>query len=232
MVSQHRFDPAAQRVRALLDEGALGTLVVGHAQVPWWRSQKYYDSGEWRGTWDLDGGGVLMNQSIHQIDLLQWFMGPVKTITAYTDTRVHHMETEDVAVAILRFTSGALGTITATTGAYPGLATRLEILGNQGSAVIEGDELAYLHLARDEKVAASAYGSNARTVPAPKENASTASDPAAQGYRAHALQIADLVRAIRDDGTPLLEGNGARHAVEIILGVYKSARSHKEVVLV
>src|SRR6266568_1001923 len=231
VISQHRFDPATRQVYDLVEEQAFGRLVLGNAAVPWWRSQAYYDSGEWRGTWELDGGGVLMNQAIHSIDLLQWLMGPVKSVFAYTDTLVHRMETEDVAVAVLRFASGALGTITATTGAYPGVSTRIEILGNQGSAVIEGDELAYLHMARDEQAAAGAYGSNARTAPAPKENTSTASDPAAQSYRAHALQIADLVRAIRNDGTPLLEGNGARHAVEIILGIYESARTHKEVVL-
>lgn len=230
VISQHRFDPAAQQVRALLDEGAFGRLVLGHAQIPWWRSQAYYDSGDWRGTWRLDGGGVLMNQSIHWIDLLQWMMGPVKRIAAYTDTLAHRMETEDAAVAVLRFASGALGTITATTGAYPGLATRLEIFGDKGSAVIEGDELGYLHLARDEREAVGAYGSGAKTSRTEPHESAAASDPGALAFRSHALQIADMIRAIREDGTPLVDGHAGRRPVEIILGIYEAARTGREMV--
>jgi UDP-N-acetyl-2-amino-2-deoxyglucuronate dehydrogenase len=229
VISQHRFDPATQQVKALIDEGALGRLVLGNAQVPWWRSQAYYESGDWRGTWRLDGGGVLMNQSIHYVDLLQWLMGPVRSIRAYTDTLVHRMETEDVAVAVLRFASGALGTISATTGGYPGLAARLEFLGDRGSAVIEGDELAFLHLARAEQGAAGAYGTSARTSKAGAS--SVASNPAAQSSASHALQIADMIRAIREDGTPLVDGYAARRPVEIILGIYESSRTGQEVVL-
>src|SRR6202140_5080872 len=107
VISQHRFDPAIQQVRQLADEQAFGKLVLGNALIPWWRSQAYYDSGAWRGTWKLDGGGVLMNQSIHSIDLLQWLMGPVKSVVAYTDTLAHRMETEDVAGAGLGFGNGA-----------------------------------------------------------------------------------------------------------------------------
>src|SRR6266536_3843729 len=157
VISQHRFDPASRQVHDLLEEKAFGRLVLGNVIVPWWRSQGYYDSGAWRGTWELDGGGVLMNQSIHSIDLLQWFMGPVKSIYAYMDTLAHRMETEDVAVAVLRFTNGALGTIAATTGAYPGVTTRIEVFGDRGSAVIENDNLSYLHLARDDSEEAGAY---------------------------------------------------------------------------
>ncbi len=233
VISQHRFDPASQKIHALLTEGAFGRLVLGNAVIPWWRSQAYYDSGDWRGTWSLDGGGILMNQSIHTIDLLQWMMGPVVSIRAYMGTLAHSIETEDVATAVLRFASGALGTISATTGAYPGLATRLEILGTQGSAVIEGDELGYLYLARDEQEAAGDYGAGGKkgkikTKPA---GVSTASDPAALAWHSHALQMADMVRAIREDGTPLIDGQAARHPVEIILGIYEAARSGQEVTL-
>src|SRR5438093_13340650 len=102
-------------------------------------------------------GGVLMNQSIHSIDLLQWFMGPVKSVYAYTGTLVHRVETEDVAVAVLRFANGALGTIAATTGAYPGMGTRIELHGDKGSAVIEDDRLSYLHLAQDDREEVGPY---------------------------------------------------------------------------
>jgi predicted dehydrogenase len=231
VISQHRFDPASLQVHDLVEEKAFGRLVLGNALVPWWRSQAYYDSGAWRATWKLDGGGVLMNQSIHSIDVLQWLMGPVKSIFAYTDTLVHRMETEDVAVAILRFASGALGTIAATTGAYPGVTTRIEIFGDKGSAVIQNDSLGYLHLARDDREEVGAYGRNLKQNKNADEGGSTAQNPAALSARGHALQIADMIRAIREDGSPLVDGHAARQPVEIILGVYESARTHKEVTL-
>src|SRR5256712_13487815 len=232
VISQHRFDPATRQVHDLVEERAFGRLVLGNAAVPWWRSQAYYDSGEWRGTWELDGGGVLMNQSIHSIDLLQWLMGPVRSAYAYTDTLAHRMETEDVAVAVLRFANGALGTISATTGAYPGVSTRIEIYGDKGSAVIEDDRLSYLHLARDDSEEVGPYGvASEQRGPSSPARSSAAQDPAALSFRSHALQIADMIRAIRENGTPLLDGYAARHSVEIILGIYESTRTHKEVTL-
>ncbi len=231
VISQHRFDPATQQVHELVEEQAFGRLVLGNVLVPWWRSQAYYDSGAWRGTWALDGGGVLMNQSIHSIDLLQWLMGPVKSLCAYTGRLAHRMETEDVAVAVLRFANGALGTIAATTGAYPGVTTRIEVFGDKGSAIIENDNLAYLHLARDDKEEVGAYGAGPKDSKKDDDTGATATDPAALSIRGHALQIADMIRAIREDGTPLVDGRAARHPVEVILGIYESARTHQEVVL-
>lgn len=231
VISQHRFDEASMAVHQLIEEQAFGRLVLGNAVIPWWRSQQYYDSGAWRGTWALDGGGVLMNQSIHSIDVLQWLMGRVKSIYAYTDTLVHRMETEDVAVAVLRFANGALGTIAATTGAYPGVTTRIEVFGDRGSAVIEDDRLTYLHLARDDKQEAGPYGGGAKKTEAQKSAEAAAQNPAALLGETHALQIADMIRAIRENGTPLVDGNAGRHPVEIILGIYESMRTHKEITL-
>ncbi len=229
VISQHRFDQASQQVHDLVEEKAFGRLVLGNAIVPWWRSQEYYDSGDWRGTWELDGGGVLMNQTIHSIDLLQWLMGPVRSVFGYTDTLAHRMETEDVAVAVLRFANGALGIISATTGAYPGVTTRIEIFGDKGSVVIENDSLSYLHLARDDKESISAYGVTPQECKKSEDTSSTPQNPAALSVRSHALQIADMIRAIREDGTPLVDGYAARHPVEIILSIYESAQTHKEV---
>lgn len=233
VISQHRFDPATQQVHAALQEGAFGKLVLGNALVPWWRTQEYYDSGAWRGTWTLDGGGVLMNQSIHAIDVLQWLMGPVRSLYAYTDTLAHRMETEDAGAAVLRFANGALGTIAATTGAYPGTGVRIEIYGDAGTAVIESDRLALLKVARDATEPVGPYGAGGASTPMaqPRDegSASTASDPAALSANTHAAQIADLIRAIREDGAPLIDGHAARKPVEIILGIYESARSGREV---
>lgn len=233
VISQHRFDPASQQIHQLVEEGAFGRLTLGNALIPWWRSQAYYDSGAWRGTWALDGGGVLMNQSIHSIDLLQWLMGRVASVYAYTDTIAHHMQTEDAASAVLRFANGALGVIAATTGAYPGVTTRIEIYGDQGSAVIEDDSLGYLYLKRDEQKAAGDYGTNAPSQAAEKarDGGGTAQNPAAVSWRGHALQIADMIRAIKEDGIPLVDGEAARHPVEIILAIYESASTHKEITL-
>ena len=231
VISQHRFDAATQQIHELVQEQAFGRLVLGNVIIPWWRSQGYYDSGAWRGTWEFDGGGVLMNQSIHSIDLLQWLMGPVKSLYAYTDTLAHRMETEDVGVAVLRFTNGAVGTIAATTGAYPGVTTRIEVFGDKGSAIIENDQLSYLHLARDEQEQASDYGSNPKTARKSLVDSSAAQNPAALSANSHALQIADMIRAIRENGTPLVDGTTARQAVDIILGIYESVRTHKEIIL-
>ena len=159
VVSQHRFDAATQAVHEALAR-EFGRLTSGSADVRWWRSQPYYDSGGWRGTWELDGGGVLINQAIHSIDLLQWLMGQVVEVTAYTGLIAHErIEVEDTAVAILKFANGALGTIVATTAAYPGLTTRIAVHGDRGSAIIDDDELTYFHAApRDRRRAYGAGG--------------------------------------------------------------------------
>jgi len=231
VISQHRFDAATQEIHKLVQEQAFGRLVLGNVIIPWWRSQAYYDSGAWRGTWEFDGGGVLMNQSIHSIDLLQWLMGPVKSLYAYTNTLAHRMETEDVGVAILRFANGAVGTIAATTGAYPGVTTRIEVFGDKGSAIIENDQLSYLHLARDEQEQAGDYGSNPKTARKISVDSSAAQNPAALSTDSHALQIADMIRAVREKGTPRVDGNTARQPVDIIMGIYESVRTHKEIML-
>jgi UDP-N-acetyl-2-amino-2-deoxyglucuronate dehydrogenase len=222
-VCQHRFDPAAIRIHDLLTEGAFGTLVLANAQILWWRSQQYYDAGGWRGTSSLDGGGVLMNQSIHSIDLLHWFMGRVRSVSAYTATMSHDIETEDTAAAALRFASGALGSISATTSGYPGVVTRLEILGTGGSAILENDRLRYLHLSQDEVKPVGLYGLEGMPLPAAPEQQAPGG--------AHDLQIADFIRAIREDGMPLVDGESARHDVAIILAIYESARTGKEVLV-
>jgi UDP-N-acetyl-2-amino-2-deoxyglucuronate dehydrogenase len=230
VTSQHRFDPATIQVRNLVEEQAFGRLVLGTVTVPWWRAQTYYDDG-WHGTWRFEGGGTLMTQALHSIDLLQWLMGPVKSVFAYTDTLVHRMETEDVAVAILRFANGALGTIAATTGAYPGVTTRIELFGDAGSAVIENDMLAYLHLARDEREEAVSGGATSETKKQERNADEIAQERVALSLRSHVLQTADMIRAIREDGTPLVDGHAGRQPVDIILSIYESVRTRKEVLL-
>lgn len=144
MVSQHRFDPAALAVAQSIVDGQLGRITSAVATVPWWRTQDYYDSAQWRGTWTFDGGGAVMNQGVHTVDLLVWLLGTPVEVFARTARLAHErIEVEDVAAATIRFASGALAVFHATTGAYPGLPVRLQVHGTQGSAVVDGEELSF-----------------------------------------------------------------------------------------
>ena len=194
--------------------------------MKWYRTQEYYDSGQWRGTWELDGGGALMNQAIHSIDLLTWFMGPVAEIRATTATLIHErIEVEDVATASLRFANGALGTIVATTAAFPGMLKKIEIHGSDGSAVIEEEDIKVWQFrkmtATDKKIVAQ-YG-------AVTETGGGAADPSAIGHAAHTSQFRDVLKAIRKGEPLMVDGSEGRRSVEIILGIYKAAQSGKTV---
>jgi UDP-N-acetyl-2-amino-2-deoxyglucuronate dehydrogenase len=201
--------------------------------VRWWRSQSYYDSGGWRGTWELDGGGVLINQAIHSIDLLQWLIGPVVELTAYTELLAHErIEVEDTAVAILKFASGALGTIVATTAAYPGLTARLAVHGDRGSAVIDDDELRYFHVA-GEGQEGEAYGAGGGENQAEQiierygqvdSGPGAGSDPGSLSM-AHRDQIRDFVEAVREGREPSINVEQGRKPLAIIQGIYESART-------
>src|SRR5215211_3848016 len=232
VVSQHRFDAATRAVHEAVTRGEFGRLTSGSAEVRWWRSQSYYDSGGWRGTWELDGGGVLINQAIHTIDLLQWLMGPVVEVTAYTGLLAHErIEVEDTAVAILKFAGGALGTIVATTAAYPGLTARITVQGGRGSAVIEDDELRYFHAAGEGKEG-GAYGAGrgeneAEQIMARYGGASgpgAGSDPGSLSM-AHRDQIRDFVEAVREGREPSINLEEGRRPLAIIQALYESART-------
>jgi len=235
VISQHRFDPATLAVRDAVRDRRFGRLTSGSAEVRWWRSQAYYDSGGWRGTWRVDGGGALINQSIHSVDLLQWLMGPVVEVTAYTGLLAHErIQVEDTAVAILKFEGGSLGTIVATTAAYPGLTARIAIHGDRGSAVIDDDELVYFHAAgtggeRD------AYGGGenqaARIVQrygAERARGGAGSDPSNLSM-AHRDQIQDFIEAVREDREPSVNLEEGRKPLEIISAIYESARTGRAV---
>ncbi|QQQ62721.1 Gfo/Idh/MocA family protein [Paenarthrobacter ureafaciens] len=146
VISQHRFDPASVVVDQARRAGRFGRLTSAIASVSWYRSQGYYDSGAWRGTWAMDGGGAVMNQGVHTVDLLLWFLGRPIEISARTALLAHtDVEVEDTAVATVTFESGALAVLHATTAAYPGLTVRLQVMGSKGSAVIDNDNLEYFH---------------------------------------------------------------------------------------
>ena len=235
VISQHRFDPATIEVKRRVAAGELGRMILGEAAVNWYRSQAYYDSGDWRGTWALDGGGALMNQSIHSIDLLQYLMGPVKSVFAHTRTASHErIEVEDVAVAVVEFVDGGIGTIVGTTAAYPGLSTRVECMGTQGTAVIERDRLTHLYIKPEGGAAGGNYGHRGAVnlaVDGGAATAGTAADPAAISQNAHRAQFLDMIEAVREDREPLVNGEEGRKPLEIILAIYRSAQTGEKVTL-
>lgn len=221
-----RFSAANLALKEAIDLGRFGRLTLGDTHVKWWRTQQYYDSGGWRGTWDLDGGGALMNQAIHNVDLLQWLMGDVESVSALTATLAHErIEVEDTAVAAIRFRDGALGVIEAATSAFPGLLKRTEIHGSRGSARVEQDDITLwefdLKVPSDNDVYArmsAASGAKAG-----------ASDPRGISHAGHRDQLADFLRAI-DEGRPAaVDGREGRKSVEIIRAIYRSAKEERAI---
>ena len=233
VISQHRFDKASVEVKAALENELLGPMVYAEARVPWYRTQEYYDSGDWRGTWALDGGGALMNQGVHTADLMRWLCGPVETVYAQARTLAHErVETEDVIAATLTFASGAVGTLSASTAMYPGFAVRVGVYGTEGSAIIEGDMLHTLTTKNglsgggEASLASALQVATGGTKAATEASAmATASDPAAIWGGAHQAQIADFIRCCRTGETPIVDGVEGRKAVEVVLAVYESART-------
>ena len=238
VISQHRFDPSTEIVLQAIGEGALGRVTSATAAVDWWRGQSYYDSGGWRGTWEIDGGGALMNQGVHTVDLLIATLGRPTEVFAYTATLAHQrIETEDVAVAVVRFASGALATLHATTAAYPGLSARLQVHGDRGSVVIDDDELTFIHVTRaggtaQEKLMGGTSSSvnQVEDFVASAASAPTAgSDPAALSASAHRRQYENLLAALAGTESLRVDLHTNRQAIALITGVYESARTGRPV---
>lgn len=215
-----RFDDTTEIIKKAIDDGRLGTITYAAVYVPWWRSDEYYEG--WHGTWDLDGGGALMNQSIHMIDLLQYMMGPVASVAAFTSKMGHpQIETEDTGVSILQFENKALGMIYGTTGSFPGQMRRLEISGTKGTIVLVDNSLQVWQFAdmneEDDQIMQQ-YGMV-------KGGGSGVADPAAISYMGHAKNIASFIQAIDEGRKFEIDGAEARKAVEIIVDIYKSAEN-------
>lgn len=226
-VFQNRFADGPAYVRQALDEGRFGKLVMGDAYIKWYRSQEYYDSGAWRGTWKLDGGGCLMNQGIHQIDLLTWFMGPVKRVQARTDLVAHTgIEVEDVAVALLEFENGAFGVIEGSTAIWPGHPARVEVHGTEGSVVLEDGELHHWQFRSESEMDETIHAFLGKDA----DLGSGASDPMANlKNEGHRRQIEDFVGAIQDNREPSIDGREGRRAVALIEAIYRSAKEARAV---
>ncbi len=221
---QFRGYTVYKRIKQAAASGRLGKLLYGNAIVPWYRTDEYY-SDSWHGTRLLDGGGALMNQSIHYVDLLLWIMGDVARLGAFADALAHDtIEVEDCATATLKFTSGAQGIIQGTTCTYQGHSAVLEIHGTEGNVIVVGEDLKLWEVAGDE----TEYNSEAGAV-------GGAADPKmgmlGEAVQAHTEQIADVLAAVEESREPVLSGREARRAVELILRIYESAETGKMIEL-
>ncbi|MBT5830958.1 MAG: Gfo/Idh/MocA family oxidoreductase [Candidatus Latescibacteria bacterium] len=229
-IFQARLNPLNIKIKEAIDSGRMGKLIGAHGHLPWYRKQSYYegDHGSWKGTWDLDGGGSLMNQGVHTVDLIQWLAGGVDSVMGMFGVFGHDIEAEDQTVALLKFKNGALGTLYTTTCCYPGLDQLITIYGNQGSIMKDASKLlAWKVQGEDEKKEES----DMLTVFGSKENkeAGIAADPMAVSANGHTQIIEDLVGAINDDRDPMIGLESARHAVEIITAIFESGRTGREV---
>ena len=225
-VFQSRFNDSLEPVRRALAEGRFGTLTFGAAYVPWWRANEYYQDS-WHGTWKLDGGGALMNQSIHTLDLLYHLMGPIESVMAYTGKPGHpQIETEDTAAAALRFSNGALGLIYGTTASYPGQLRRVEITGTGGTVVYEEDCISVWQFAEEKP-----EDENIRRTFASASGSGGAADPAAIDYGKHTRNFTAFLEALEKDTAFNIDATEARKSVELILAIYQSAREERMIKL-
>jgi predicted dehydrogenase len=223
-----RFGDANRVLKEAVESGRFGRLTLGETTCKWWRTQAYYDGGGWRGTWALDGGGALMNQAVHNVDLLLWMMGPVTHITGFTALLAHErIEVEDTAVACLRFLNGALGVIQATTSVHPGYPKTIAIHGDHGSVVIEQDDVLRWDFTPETDVDRAVRQRFAQKVGGP----AGASDPAAISHQGHARQLTDFVQAVETGRSPLVDGREGRRSVEAILAIYQSTKTGRVVEL-
>ena len=219
VVSQHRFDDSSQFVSRAIQAGRLGKLLQCDCYVKWWRSAEYY-SRPIKGSWAVEGGGALINQAIHQIDILRWLAGPVATVTANWQLgAVHKIESEDVINAMLTFESGALGIVQASTAFWPGYSERVELHGTKGTAIFTGDKLTTWDVQQD----------SGDPPPLAKEVASGASDPMAISLEPFERQFLDLAHAIEHKSKPLVGGEEGLWALEIVEAAYQSCRSGRRV---
>ncbi len=218
VITQFRFAPSIQRAKKAIDEGRLGKILLADFRGKFYRTDEYYEKGGWRGTWALDGGGALMNQGIHGVDILQYLMGGIKSVSALCTTQDRKIEAEDTAYLIVEYNNGAVGSIHSTTVANPGYPRKIEITGSKGTIKIEEDEIRKWDVVGENE-------STGRTA------SKAGFDPMAFSHAYHQLQFQDLIEAIDEDRQPLVDVYEGKKTVEIILAAYESSRAGKKIQL-
>jgi UDP-N-acetyl-2-amino-2-deoxyglucuronate dehydrogenase len=217
VIFQSRFLPAVQKVKAAVEAGKLGKLILGDAYVKWYRAPEYYGAGSWHGTLKLDGGGALINQAIHTIDLLRWMMGPVdKAFALKKALRYTHIEAEDTLIGNLEFQNGALGVVVATTSIKPGFKRRLEISGERGTIILDGDAISVWDIEGETSTDNSA-----------EQITDGSSNPAAISTEGHRRQIEDMLDAVLENREPVVNGHEGRKSLEVVAALYQAANEQR-----
>ena len=224
---QDRVAPEIVRLKQLVDAGRIGKPILVSGKVKWYRPPEYYADSRWRGSSTLDGGGALMNQGVHTVDLLLWLMGDVVRVSAKAITALHEIEVEDTVVATLQFDNGAIGTLEAATSAYPGYRRRVELTGSEGTIILEDNQIVAVDLRNPGK-----------DLPSPQDNPKEAStnpsttSPLVSDVSGHRTILEDFIRAIETDGNPACDGYEGRRSVELVQAIYESSRTGESVTLV
>lgn len=223
-----RFSRVNIELKKAIDEGRFGRLVMGDAYIKWYRSTEYYKDVKWRSSYDSSGGGAVMNQGIHSVDLLRWYMGRVEAVCAFTGLVGHEdLEVEDVAAATLRFANGAMGVIEASTAVNPGFYRKIEILGTKGSVIIEEDKIIAWKFDEErdsDQIIREKYSGN-------NQSGGGVSDPKAISDIGHLRQLLDILKSLDNGHPPAIDAPEARKAVELVLAIYASARNKRIVYL-
>ncbi|HEX8142776.1 MAG TPA: Gfo/Idh/MocA family oxidoreductase [Pyrinomonadaceae bacterium] len=216
---QDRFAPDISKLKELADS-QLGKPILVSGRVKWYRPPEYYSGSRWRGTWALDGGGALMNQGVHTVDLLLWLMGDVERVYARAITALHRIEVEDTVVATLEFANGAIGTLEAATSVYPGYSRRVEVTGSEGTLILEGDRIiaADLHAPAGDLLG-----------PIQHNQTPGASSPVVSDVSGHKRILEDFRRAVETGGSPRCDGREGRRSVELVEAIYESSRTGQAV---
>ena len=219
IVTQLRFTPSVRKLKKAIEDGRLGKILLADCSMKYYRSPEYYKQGGWRGSWEMDGGGALMNQGIHGIDLIQYLVGGVKSVYAQCNTLARDIEVEDTANILVEYQNGAMGVIQSTTVANPGRPRRITICGTKGTVVIKEDIIERWDVEGDKEciIQESAF--------------SFETSPIAFSEEYHKLQIMDLIEAIEQNRAPLVDEAEGRKPVDIILAAYESNREDKKVYL-
>jgi UDP-N-acetyl-2-amino-2-deoxyglucuronate dehydrogenase len=215
---QDRVKPGIRQLKESLEGGTIGKPLLIDARVKWYRPPEYYSGSRWRGTFALDGGGALINQAIHTVDLLLWLFGDVAAVQSTTKTALHAIEAEDTAVAILEFACGVLGVFQATTAAYPGYPRRVEITGTEGTVILEQDRIVAVNLRNPPP------GLSRNIAPDEDQSASSA---AVSDFRGHQALFEDFLQAIRQNSKPVCDGRDGRRSIALVEAIYKAASGCK-----
>lgn len=217
---QDRVARDSRRLKRMITSGRLGDILLVTAHVKWYRPPEYYGESRWRGTWALDGGGAVMNQAVHTVDMLLWLLGDVQQVMALTKTQLHEIEVEDTAVALFEFKSGALATFEASTSAFPGQPRKLFISGTEGTVSFEHDRIVAidLHSARESDKKPAESGRNL-----------SESSPVVSDVSGHRDILRDFLEAIETDRPPLCDGLEGRRSVELVQAIYRSAQTSRAV---